>query len=405
MNDFAVLGLTVFLGIVGGKIVEKTGIPELVGMVLIGLFFGESALGLLPLEKLDSYRALIDLALAFFGFFIGSELIIDELREIGREIVSILVFEVIFTFLMVTAGVYLYTRQIHISLLFGALATSTAPAATADVVWEYKSKGKLTTTILALVGLDDVASILAYSFASNYVISSLKGLETSLTSSVSYFAQNIGLAIILGLTSGAILTLSAKLIRKRRDLFVLAIGAVILCSGAAELVGASEILSTLILGIIFANFCLKAGTAVDAARELIAPLFTVFFVLTGARLNIYLLSTLGLTGIIYLFMRILGKTSGSTLGAFISDASGEVKGNIGLCLYSQAGIALGLSSHLYYELKQTGGLGAQIGLNLLNTVISTTMILLIIGPILVKYALARSGEMGKVKRNELIFEE
>ena len=160
MIDFAIIGIAVFLGLVGGKIFERMGVPEVIGSVLIGILLGESFFGLLTIEKLDYYRPLIDLALAFFGFFIGIELKFSKLRKLGITVLSILIFEVVFTFLMVSSGIYLITREIYFSLILGTLALSTAPAATADVIWEYNASGKLSTIILALVGFDDVVTVL-----------------------------------------------------------------------------------------------------------------------------------------------------------------------------------------------------------------------------------------------------
>ncbi len=401
LNDFFLIGLTVFLGIVGGKISEKLGVPELVGVVLVGIVFGESFLGFLSIQKLDSFKPLIDLALAFFGFFIGSELILDELKDIGIEIISILVFETLIVFLVVMVSINYFTSKLYAAVLFGAFAISTAPAATATVVWEYRSKGKLTTTILALVGLDDVVAILAYSIASSYVVSVFAEVKIHLLSSLGFFIQNIGLAVVLGSFFGLLLVLCGKLTRKGRDLFIIAIAMVILCSGAAEMVNASEILSTLIVGLVFSNYCVKAEATVNVARELISPIFTLFFALTGARLNVFLLSTIGLVGLIYLVTTMAGKAAGATMGAWISGASDEIKKYIGLCLFSQAGIVLGLASHIYHELSKYGVLGEEFGAYVLNTVISTSLILLFIGPLFVKYAITKTKEIGKISEEEL----
>lgn len=393
MTDFAIIGFAVFLGLLGGKIFDKMGVPEVIGVVLIGILMGESVLGILTTEKLDYYKPLIDLALAFFGFFIGSELKIRELKEISISIISILFFEVIFTFIIVTSGLYLLTRELVIPLILGTLAISTAPAATADVIWEYRASGKLTTTILAIVGFDDVATVFVYSIISNYLLNYLTGRGFSIISAFSYFLWHIGFAFAIGFSFSLILTLLTKLFRKERDVLIVGLGLLILASGLAEVIDASEIISTMILGIFFSNMCSKAETPISTLRELSAPIFTIFFVLIGARLDIHLLPALGSIGIAYLIFSITGKSIGATVGAVVSKAEKEITRNIGISLYSQAGIALGLGTHLYYDLKEIGIIGFDIGMKIMNILISATFILLIIGPIMVKYALKRANEI------------
>jgi Kef-type K+ transport system membrane component KefB len=405
LTDFAIIGIAVFFGIVGGKIFEKVGIPELVGMVFVGIVIGDSVLGILDVPRLDDYKPLIDLALAFFGFFIGAELKFDQLKKLGKIIISILTFEVVFTFLIVTTGIFLYTREYYLALLFGTLAISTAPAATADVIWEYKASGDLSTIILALVGFDDVATVFIFSLTSTYVIASLKGVLLTPLSALGFFMYHIGVAVVIGSALGFFLTFFTRILRKKRDIYVTAIGMVILTSGLSETLGASEIISTMLLGMLFANFFKGSNSAIDAIRELSTPLFTIFFVLIGARMDLSILPSLGLSGIIFLVLRTIGKASGSTFGAWLAKAKPAILKNIGLSLYSQAGIALGLGSYIYFNLKELGGVGTIYGLRIMNTLISSTLILLVIGPIMIKFALKRAGEMSAVKKEELIFQE
>ncbi len=403
MNIFLVIGVAVFAGIVGGKLAERAGIPELIGVVLIGVVFGESVLGFLQAHILDSLRPIVDLALAFFGFFIGAELKLSELREMGGSIVSILLSEASFTFALVSTGVYLYTRQPHMALLFGALATSTAPAATADVLWEYRAKGKLTTTIMAMVGLDDAVAVLFFSLANYVAIRELTGSAAELAAFAGFFAHEVGVAVILGAAVGLLLTAAVRLLKKTRDIFLVAIGCVIMCSGLAEYLEASEVLSNMIVGLVFSNLCIKAESSLYAVRELTSPLFTLFFVLIGARLNVFLLAELGFIGIIYLGARVAGKTIGASIGAWASKAAEPVRKYIGLCLYSQAGLTIGLSGYLYHELSELGELAARVGLSVLNTIVATSLVLLMFGPLCVKYAIVKSGEAEAIKREELVF--
>jgi Kef-type K+ transport system membrane component KefB len=404
LTDFAILGIALFFGLLSGKLFDRMGVPEVIGIVLIGILMGESILGYITVDKLVYYKPLVDLTLAFFGFFIGAELKFPELRRLGLVILSILVLEVIVTHATVFSIVYLFTGNLFIALLLAAFSVSTAPAATADVIWEYKAEGDLTTTILALIGLDDAAAVLVFSVTSSYIYSILGDLRGP-ESPLNYFMNNIGMALIIGGLCGLMTILLAKYLKKRRDIFVMTIGIVVLASGIAEIFEASEILTTIIIGILFSNYHHESDSAIDALRELAAPIFTIFFVLVGAKLDIMTLSLVGVVGLVYVLSSMLGKTVGATLGAYLSKASDSIKNNIGFSLYSQAGIALGLASKVYYDLSQLGDIGISLANSILSIMVSGAIILLLIGPITLKYALKRAGEIGKIRKEEIIFEE
>ena len=400
MIDFVIIGIAIFVGLLSGKLFEEVGIPEVVGIVLVGVILGESGLGFLTIEKLDYFKPLIDLTLAFFGFFIGAELKFNKLRKLSWVIISILISEVVITFIMVTSFLFLYTNDLYLSLLLASLAVSTAPAATADVIWEYQASGELATTILALIGFDDVAAVLIYSITTTHVFNLISENNLPLFSYVGYFLHYVGLAILLGVVLGITILLSAKIIREREEVFVIAIAIVIMASGVADLFNVSDILTSLIIGMVFSNYCKVPDPTINTLKKLSAPLFAIFFVLMGARLNILLIPLIGIIGILFLGSSMIGKTLGATLGAYISRANANIKKNIGFSLYSQAGIALGLAIKLHFDLKIVGGIGIVYANYILNTIVTTALLLLVIGPIFLKFALKRAGEIKKIKKEE-----
>ena len=404
LTDFAILGIAIFFGLLCGKLFDRVGIPEVVGIVLIGVVMGESILGYIPSEKLEYYKPLADLALSFFGFFIGAELNFSKLKKLGFVIISILVFEALVTFISVFSFIYLLTESFFMAILLASLAVSTAPAATADVIWENRAAGDLTTTILALIGLDDIIAVLVFSLTSTLVYNSLGEVNGSYSSTLFYFIDNIGVALVIGFLFGLVIVLIARVFKKRRDFMIMAIGLVILASGVTEFFNASEIITTLIIGMLFSNYCKHSDPAINALRELSAPLFTIFFVLIGARLNFTSMYLAGIISIVYIASAMMGKTAGATLGAYVSKASENIKRNIGFSLYSQAGLALGLASKLYYDLLEFGETGRIMAINITNVVISAAIFLLIIGPITLKYALDRADEAGKITREEIVFD-
>jgi Kef-type K+ transport system membrane component KefB len=395
MNDFALLGIAIFAGILIGRLFDRLGLPEVIGTVLVGVVMGGSILNLITTDKLAFYRPLIDLAIAFFGFFIGVELKFEKLKELEYVILSILFFEVLFTFTVVLLSLYIFTREFYLSLLLGSLAVSTAPAATADVIWEYKATGPLTFTILAIVAFDDVATVLIYSFSRTFIINSLLGSTINIFNALVFLADHIIIAVVIGLFFGGIFILLSRFFKRTREIYIIILGLIILASGIAEIFNASEILSNIILGMIFSNYYRGSEDSVDAIRDLSAPIFTLFFVLIGAKLRLDIFLIMYSAGLVYLIAALSGKTLGSTFGALISKAESVISRNIGFTLYSQAGIALGLGSEMYFELIHIEQ--HALATRFMNILIVAVLMLLLIGPIMVKYALGRAGEIGKRK--------
>jgi Kef-type K+ transport system membrane component KefB len=395
LNYLLLIGAAVVTGFIAGKMFERVGVPEVVTLIVLGVLLGESLLGFFSTSFLDLSRPLVDLALAFIGFFIGGELKIDVLRRRGKRVSVILLSEALLTFVLVTSGVYLLTRQLHVSLILGALSTSTAPAATADVLWEYKSEGALTSNIFAIVGLDDAVALTIYAVAGTYAETMFVGEGFSPTSAVIRFIPEIGGALITGGILGLALISLSREFRSKRDSLILAVGFVILCGAIAEYFAFSEILANMVLGLIFTNYCIEEEHEVEHVRDLISPLFILFFILVGARLQIRFLVEIGLIGLTYLAMRILGKTLGASLGARISGSPEVVKKYLGICLFSQAGIAIGLATDISHRLAVYGQEGIRLGIMVVNIITSTTIILNLVGPPLIKLAITRSGEIGR----------
>ena len=158
----AVIGMIIAVSFLGSKLFQRLGIPQVVGFILIGVLLGPSLLNVVPLELSDQLNIVSEIALGLIGFDIGSHLLFGELRRLGRSILFILLFEAVGTFVLVTLGIYVLTQSWYTAFIFGALASATAPAATVDVLAEYDAKGPLTTTLLAVVGMDDALALLLF---------------------------------------------------------------------------------------------------------------------------------------------------------------------------------------------------------------------------------------------------
>ncbi len=218
LDILTIIGTLIVLAYLGSKGLSRLGFPQVVGFILVGVFLGSSFLNLIPLSLTKELGFISEIALGLIGFEMGSRLHIDELLSEGRTILLILIGEVLGAFLLVTAGVYLLTGSNYTSLIFGALATATAPAATVDVLAEYRAKGPLTTTLLAVVGLDDALALLLFSIVSTIATVMLIGSgQISWIEIIKLPLQEIIGAVVIGLIFG--ITMHWILERLKKYLF------------------------------------------------------------------------------------------------------------------------------------------------------------------------------------------
>ncbi len=393
--------LGVFLAVVflGSKIFTRFGVPQVVGFIVIGVLHGPSFLNVLPLELTEQLTFISEIALGLIGFDMGGHLRFRELRRLGRSIAFILLFEAVGTFALVTAGLYALTGSLHTALIFGALSSATAPATTVDVLAEYDAEGPLTTSLLAVVGLDDALSLLLYSVAAALAESILAGTQAPTALQILEFPMiEIGGSLLLGVGLGVLLNYILGHMKSLHDAMAISIGFVFLAVGLSEALGFSLILTTMVLGAVVVNVSEEHGRHIRYTIEQAGPvIYVLFFGLVGARFQIELLPVMGLIGISYVVLRSLGKFSGAWIGGRLGGAPPAVRDNLGLGLLTQGGVAIGLALASASRFSKLGPEGAALGALIINVITATTFVVEIIGPIFVKRAIQRAGEVGKAK--------
>ncbi len=396
MNALLLVGLAIAVGLGGGKGFQRLKIPQVVGYIIMGTLLGTSFLGILSLEVVESLSPMSNFALGLIGFMIGGELKLSVFKKFGRTIFTILFVEVFGTFFLVVPAMWLITDNLPAALVFGALATATAPAATVDVLWEYKSKGPLTTTLLAIVGLDDALALIVYGFATAYAKAMITHAAINLNSMLITPLTEIGGSIALGCACGMLLGMASKKMRSEGEHLTLIIASVLLCGGIANQFHLSQIMACMFLGMTIANLEFVRSEQVFRIIERITPpIYILFFVLIGAKLQIKLLPAMGLVGIVYIAARSVGKLVGANLGGRISNAEESVRKYLGFSLFSQAGVAIGLSLAVAQEFSRFGAAGQELSALVINVITATTFVVQMIGPPCVKYAITKAGEVGK----------
>jgi len=397
VNMLLLLGVAVFLGAVGGRVFQRLKIPQVVGYIVIGLIVGQTGLGLIPKTVVEEMRPISMFALGLIGLSIGGELKFLEFRKRGRQFLSILLSEGIGAFIMVgcLTGflVQLLTGDAKIAiaqgLLLGAISSATAPAATVSVLWEYKTRGPLTNTLLAIVALDDALGLLLFGFASSIAGLLLSGGSLTMGAILGTPAYEIIFSIILGSIFALILTLLLRWSSDQEKQLVFTIGTVMLTMGLSAALALDAILAAMALGATLVNVApRRSRDAFQLIKTFAPPIYVLFFVLVGAELQLFGTSAaIWIIAGVYVVGRSVGKIVGAYHGARMSGAPETVKRYLGLGLFAQGGVAVGLSIVAAHRFEAT------IGGEIIIIVTVTTMLVELLGPPCVKLAVSKAGEV------------
>ncbi|MCG8454149.1 MAG: cation:proton antiporter [Spirochaetales bacterium] len=398
LNALLLLGVILFGGGWVGRTFQKLKIPQVVGYIGLGVLLGKTGLGLIDGSTMTSLQPFSTFALGLIGFMIGGELKAKTIKKYGRQFITILLMESIGAFLVVSLLVgfaaWLFFQDIAfaiaLGLLMGSISSATAPAATTDVLWENKTKGPLTTIILGIVAMDDAVALLLFALSSSIAGALIGGGNSSLGASLLDLLWEIGGAIALGCGAGFGLKRIVRGFLEDDRILVFSIGAILLLIGLAQYLGVDIILAAMTMGFTLSNFApRRSKTTFSLVERFTPPVFVLFFVLVGAKLDVGQLGTVSLVlAALYLFGRIGGKAAGAMLGATLSKAPASVRRYLPFCLLSQAGVAIGLS--IVAGQNFPGPLGDTIVLILT----ATTFVVQLMGPPLVKHAVSKAGEVG-----------
>lgn len=393
------VGIMMFFGSVGGRLFQKLKIPQVVGYIVVGILLGVSGFWLLGKDTIAALNPISTIALSLIGFLVGAELKIDIIKKYGKQFIGILLGESITPFFVVgiltASATYLFTKDgplsVSMGLLLGAICAATAPAATTDVLKEYRTKGPLTTTILGIVAMDDAVALILYAVASSIASPLLGGHTVSFIAQLGVIAYDIFGSIIIGLAAGFVLSviLSYTMDDDGRVLGF-SLGMLFLTSGICDVLALDHILCAMSIGFFMANFAPKKTRAMFRLVERFTPpIYVLFFVTVGAKLNVWIITPFfAVIALLYVGGRTIGKTIGSRLGARLTKAPETVRKYLPFCLLSQAGVAIGLSIAAGNDFSDS------VGPQIMLIITATTFIVQILGPICVKYGVTKAGETG-----------
>ncbi len=396
---FLVVGAGLTLAFVGAALMKKVGFPQIVGFMLAGVVLRYS--GIAGPETFEPLGIVVSLALGLIGYNIGLELKFDIFRNRVKKLTLIVLFEATAAFWLVTLLTLWLSGELYLAIIFGALASATAPAATADVIWEYKCKGPVTESVMFVLALDDLVAVILTNAAFAYALLILAPATNSILAVIlNPLIMIIGSSIIGGLFGFAYVQVVNREDDRAR-LVELELGLIILLVGLVHVLGLSDIFAAIIFGLVLNNFIDKKKAEVPQMLEIImSPVVMLFFVIIGANMHLELfigeqaILVVSLA-IVYLIGRTIGKLSGSYVSAAITNSEKTVKKYLGTCLMCQAGVALGLSFIIEEEFIALGGAAADAGVIILSVVGLSTMVLELVGPLVVKWGLRQAGELGE----------
>ncbi len=397
MHTLFYLGIIFILGSLVQWLSPKLSLPKVVGYLILGVIIGPQLLNIIPESFVHKSHFVIDMSLSLIAVMIGAKLKLSYLKEIGKQVLSITLLESTFAFISVSLGFYLLSdilslpneHDLIISILFGGLAAATAPAATMAVIHELKAKGKFTMTLLAVVALDDAMALILFAIAIT-LSNSILGLDDFHFTTLFDTFMVILSSTLLGIVGAVLSSLIDKLFSHHKGMETIStLGLVFIVYSLSITWALEPLFSALIMGVVMTNF----SDDFDLVQEEIDNhleeiIFMLFFILSSMHLKLNMISTVPYIIIAYVVLRFMGKMSGAYLGSKLSNADKNVQKNLGIALFPQAGLAIGLALSLQNEAAF-----ASIAPFILNVIIATTIIHETIGPLLTKYVLKKSQQL------------
>ncbi|MGM9652416.1 MAG: cation:proton antiporter [Eubacteriales bacterium] len=377
------LALILFSGFLLTRLTKRVKLPNVTGYILAGVLIGPCGLGLISSDTVHAMSFVSDVALSFIAFGVGRFFRRETIRETGWGVVGITLAESFLAGVFVTVGIrVIFRAEWSFCLLLGAIATATAPASTMMTIRQYRARGIFVNMLLQVVTLDDAVCLAAFS-----VVSALLGADSdgTLRASEVLFPVIWNLAaLLLGFLCGFLL---CRLITPRRsedNRLILTVSLLLGISGLCCLFDVSPLLACMVLSAVYINRTGDETLYVQLDR-FSPPVLSLFFVVSGMRMELGSFATLGLMGVAYFLIRIVGKYLGAYLGCLAAHAPRGVRNCLGLALIPQAGVAIGLAF-----------LGERIlppetGEMLLTVILSSSVLYELIGPACAKFALFRSG--------------
>lgn len=372
------------IGLLADLIGRHTPLPRVTLLIITGFVIGPSVLDWLPSFTQDWFPVLTDIALAMIGFLLGQSLTKKKLTSMGRPILTISISVMFMTAILMFIGLIALGAPIELALILAAIAPATAPAPVVDITQQLNAKGPFTDTLLGIVAVDDAWGMLLFSIL--LVVASLFAGNGHSLESLYLGLWEIGGAVLLGIIIGFPMAYLNSHLYPGKSSQAEVLGLVLLCAGLAEWLDVSYIIAAMVMGTIVANFSrLHKHRAFHEVERFEWPLLILFFLLAGAALKLDFLLEVGVFGMAYIAFRILGRLSGSFIGAKWAHCHSPQYKWMGLAMLPHAGIPIGMALVAIQHFPELQSA-------ILAVILGSTIIFELIGPPITRYMIIKSGE-------------
>ena len=419
METLLPLAIALIAGLMLSRLAKLASLPAVTAYLIAGILIGPYLLGAIGVPGLGftsaanvkSFGVICDVALGFIAFSIGNEFRLPQLKKIGKQATAIGIFQaVVATVLVDAALIALHFAMpdklpLPAAIVLGAVASATAPAATLMVVRQYKAKGPLTDILLPVVALDDAVGLMLFAVSFGVAKALLSGALDVISIIIEPLLEVV-LSLLLGAVMGFLITYFERFFHSRSKRLSMSVAFVLLTVALSMLkfdiggvhVAFSSLLTCMMLGTVFCNTCDFSEELMDRLDRWTAPIFILFFVLSGAELELSVFGDLAIVviGIVYILARSAGKYIGAYTSAKFTKCDSNIVKYLGITLLPQAGVALGMA------IKAKDALGAE-GMVISNITLMAVLIYELVGPMMTKMALLRAGDIkpeGKTSARE-----
>lgn len=409
MNILLAVSVALLAGLLMTRLFKPLRLPSVTAYLIAGVLVGPYALGRLNLngmgfgshESVESLALISEVALGFIAFSIGNEFRLSDLKKTGKQAFVIGVFQAFAATLVVDLALFAVHKimpdviSLPQVLTLGAIATATAPAATLMVVRQYKAHGPLTKLLLPIVALDDAVGLIVFAVSFGIAKTLISGTIDMISIIVNPLIEIVA-SLLLGAIMGMVLTLLEKLFNSNTNRLNLTIGAVLLTASISMLkfnigpveIHFSSLLSCMMLGTMFCNICPLSHDLMAAADKWTSPIFALFFVISGAELElgVFTSASIVIIGAVYIITRCIGKYLGTFISAKMTHCAPQISKYLGITLFPQAGVALGMCATASSQLGEVGDL-------IRNITLFAVLIYELVGPVMTRMALTAAGEI------------
>ncbi len=417
-NVFLTLSIALLAGLLLSRLAKKVELPAVTAYLVAGVLIGPYLLGSLGIgfgheqNSPEQYKILCDLALGFIAFAIGNEFRLTHLKKIGKQATIVGIAQAVVTTVIVDAALIALSfilpegyLPIPAAIILGAVATATAPAATLMVVRQYKAKGSVTDILLPVVALDDAVGLVIFAISFGVAGAINTGTVDPISMIVNPLIEVV-LSLILGTVMGFLFSFCERFFHSRSKRMAVSVTFVMLTVAISALkfeighihIAFSSLLACMMLGTIFCNICDFSEELMERADRWTAPLLILFFVISGAELNLSVFTNwvFVVIGVAYIAFRCIGKYYGARFSAKLSGCDSNIVKYLGITLFPQAGVALGMAS-------QALTFGGDTGTLVQSITLFAVLIYELVGPFLTKVALTKAGDIkleGKTNARE-----